>query len=64
MELDGDPPLLFERVVVEHLIGRQFTRRDTSRILEKSIRKGRLPVIYMRDNAEIADALHLREKAT
>jgi hypothetical protein len=58
VELDRDAALTLELVVVEHLLA-HLTLVERARALEKSVREGRLPVVDVRHDAEIADVVGL-----
>jgi hypothetical protein len=58
VELDSNATLLFQRIIVENLIGGHLTLGDPAGALEEPIGQGRLAVIYMRDDAEIPNMIH------
>ena len=54
LELDGDPPLPLELHVVEELL-LHVPDRHRAGVLEQAIGQGRLPVVDVGNDAEIAD---------
>jgi hypothetical protein len=63
MHLDGDAPFLLEIHGVEMLVG-HLAFGDRARVFEQAVGQGRLSVIDVRDDAEIACELggHLRRR--
>jgi hypothetical protein len=59
VQLDGDPALAFEVERVEHL-SFHFTLLQHPRLLDQPIREGRLPVVDVGDDAEVADVVELQ----
>src|ERR1035437_6374303 len=53
VRLDGDAPLFLEVHRIEQLV-LHLTRRDGARPMQQPVRKRRLPMIDMGDNAEIS----------
>jgi len=56
VRFDRDPALALEIHRIEQLLG-HVALFDGVREFEKTIRKGRLPVVDVRDDAEVADSL-------
>jgi hypothetical protein len=57
VELYGNPPLLLERHIVEHLIVGHLARFEGMRFEQQFIGKRRFPVIDVRDNAKIPNSV-------